>query len=88
MQSNALDAADAAEVTARRQPELPVPGGRGRCRWRHHDLFRPTQPKGVARGNWIQTDPKKGWFTILRLDSPLPPFFDKSWRPREIEPIE
>lgn len=45
----------------------------------------PKQPKGVARGNWIQTDPKKGWFTILRLYSPLPPFFDKSWQPSEIE---
>lgn len=50
--------------------------------------FSPTQPKGVARGNWIQTDPKKGWFTLLRLYSPLPSFFDKSWRPSEIEQVE
>ena len=28
--------------------------------------------------------PGKGWFTILRLYSPLEPFFDKSWRPSEI----
>jgi len=47
--------------------------------------FSPEQPGGVDRGNWIQTDPKKGWFTILRLYSPLPSFFDKSWRPSEIE---
>ena len=47
--------------------------------------FGPTQPEGVARGNWIQTDPEKGWFNILRLYSPLPSFFDKSWRPSEIE---
>jgi len=47
--------------------------------------FGPEQPEGVARGNWIQTDPNKGWFTILRLYSPLPSFFDKSWRPSEIE---
>jgi len=47
--------------------------------------FAPAQPDGVARGNWIQTDPDKGWFTILRLYSPLPSFFDKSWRPGEIE---
>jgi hypothetical protein len=47
--------------------------------------FSPEQPEGVARGNWIQTDPDKGWFTILRLYSPLPSFFDKSWRPSEIE---
>jgi hypothetical protein len=50
--------------------------------------FAPTQPKGVKRGNWIQTDPKKGWFTILRLYSPLEPFFDKSWRPSEIELVK
>lgn len=47
--------------------------------------FAPQQPDGVARGNWIQTDPEKGWFTLLRLYSPLPTFFDKSWRPSEIE---
>jgi hypothetical protein len=47
--------------------------------------FAPEQPDGVARGNWIQTDPKKGWFTILRLYSPLPSFFDKTWRPSEVE---
>jgi hypothetical protein len=28
--------------------------------------------------------PGKGW-TILRLYSPLESFFDKSWRPSEIE---
>ncbi|BCH25983.1 hypothetical protein MesoLjLc_59020 [Mesorhizobium sp. L-8-10] len=47
--------------------------------------FAPEQPEGVGRGNWIQTDPEKGWFTILRLYSPLKPFFDKSWRPSEVE---
>lgn len=50
--------------------------------------FAPEQPDGAADGNWIQTDPEKGWFTILRLYSPLPPFFDKSWRPSEIELVE
>jgi hypothetical protein len=50
--------------------------------------FGPTQPEGVARGNWIQTDPEKGWLTILRLYSPKPSFFDKTWRPSEIEPVE
>jgi hypothetical protein len=45
----------------------------------------PRQPQGVKRGNWIQTMPGKGWFVILRLYSPLEPFFDKSWRPSEID---
>jgi hypothetical protein len=49
--------------------------------------FSPTQPAGVKRGNWIQTMPGKGWFTILRLYSPLEPFFDKTWRPSEIERV-
>jgi hypothetical protein len=47
--------------------------------------FGPRQPDGVKRSNWIQTLPAKGWFTILRLYSPLEPFFDNSWRPTEIE---
>lgn len=46
--------------------------------------FGPTQPAGVKRGNWIQTDPAKGWFVILRLYSPLEPFFAKTWRPSEV----
>jgi hypothetical protein len=50
--------------------------------------FSPEQPEGVARGNWIQTDPAKGWFTILRLYSPMPAFFDKSWQPTEIEIVK
>jgi hypothetical protein len=50
--------------------------------------FSPTQPAGVERGNWIQTDPKKGWFTILRLYSPLEPFFTKAWRPSEVELVK
>jgi hypothetical protein len=45
----------------------------------------PTRPNGVAAGNWIQTDPERGWFVILRLYSPLQSFFDKTWRPGEFE---
>lgn len=47
--------------------------------------FAPEQPDGVARGNWIQTMPDKGWFVILRLYSPLETYFSKEWRPSEIE---
>jgi hypothetical protein len=47
--------------------------------------FGPTQPAGVKQGNWIQTVPGKGWFTILRLYSPLESFFTKEWRLSEIE---
>lgn len=50
--------------------------------------FSPRQPKGVGRGNWIQTDPDKGWFVILRLYGPLEPFFTKEWRISEVELVE
>jgi hypothetical protein len=51
-------------------------------------FFGPTQPAGVDRGNWIQTTPNKGWCALLRLYSPLKPFFDKSWRAGEIEEVK
>lgn len=49
--------------------------------------FGPSKPAGISDGNWIQTVPGKGWSTILRLYSPLEPFFTKEWRPSEIELI-
>jgi hypothetical protein len=49
--------------------------------------FGPNKPDGVRDGNFIQTLPGKGWFVILRLYSPLEPFFDKSWKPSEIEKV-
>lgn len=50
--------------------------------------FAPMQPAGSQRGNWIQTIPGKGWFAVLRLYSPLEPFFTREWRPSEIELVE
>ena len=44
-------------------------------------------PDGVDAGNWIQTVTGKGWFPILRCYSPKASFFDKSWRPGEVEPV-
>jgi hypothetical protein len=49
--------------------------------------FSPKLPDGVKQGNWIQTVPGKGWFVLLRLYSPLETFFDKTWRPGEIEEV-
>jgi hypothetical protein len=49
--------------------------------------FGPKAPAGMEN-NWVQTIPGKGWFMILRLYGPLEPWFDKTWRPGEIEPIE
>ena len=46
--------------------------------------FSPKAPKG-KEANWIQTVPEKGWFSLLRLYSPTEAWFDKTWRPGEIE---
>jgi hypothetical protein len=45
--------------------------------------FGPNPPEGAA--NWLQTVPGKSWSIVLRLDGPLQPFFDGSWRPGELE---
>lgn len=49
--------------------------------------FGPKAPPG-KESNWVQTWPGKGWNVILRLYGPLQPFFDKSWRPSEIEEMK
>jgi hypothetical protein len=46
--------------------------------------FGPEAPEG-KENNWAQTIPGKGWFTIIRLYSPGKAWFDKTWRPGEIE---
>jgi hypothetical protein len=49
--------------------------------------FGPTAPAGKV-DNWIQTVPGKGWFAALRLYGPLEPWFDKTWRPGEIDLLD
>jgi hypothetical protein len=49
--------------------------------------FGPTAPSGLE-ANWIQTVPGKGWWPIVRLYGPLQAWFDRTWRPGEIEPTE
>ena len=49
--------------------------------------FGPTAPVG-HESNWVQTVPGKGWSAILRLYGPLQPWFDKSWKPGEIERVD
>lgn len=46
--------------------------------------FGPKAPEG-KEANWIQTVPGQTWNAILRLYGPLDAWFDKSWRPGEIE---
>jgi hypothetical protein len=50
-------------------------------------FFGPVAPEG-KEANWTQTVPGKGWFTIFRLYGPLDAWFDKTWKPGEIEAIK
>jgi hypothetical protein len=46
--------------------------------------FGPKAPPG-KEANWVQTVPGRGWNTVLRMYGALQPWFDKTWRPGEIE---
>ena len=49
--------------------------------------FGPEAPEG-HEGNWIQTIPEKSYNVILRLYGPLDPWFDKTWKPGDLELVE
>lgn len=51
------------------------------------DIWFGPKPPDRKEVNWIMTVPGKGWFPCLRLYGPLEPWFDKSWRPGEVELI-
>jgi hypothetical protein len=49
--------------------------------------FGPEAPAG-HESNWIQTVPGKGWYPLLRLYGPLDAWFDKTWQPGDLEPLD
>ena len=46
----------------------------------------PKKPAGNV--NWIQTDPAKGWNMLWRIYGPTQAWYDKTWRPSEIELVK
>jgi len=46
--------------------------------------FAPHAPKGWE-GNWVQTMPNKGYNVIFRAYGPTESWFDKSWRPGDLQ---
>lgn len=48
--------------------------------------FGPAPPVGKEL-NWVQTVPGKSWNILLRLYGPEKPWFEKTWRPGEIQPL-
>lgn len=51
------------------------------------DLLFGPEPPTERVGNWVQTEPTKSWYAIMRLYGPLKPWFDKTWVPNDIERI-
>ena len=49
--------------------------------------FGPKAPAG-KEANWIQTVPGKGWNMLWRIYGPLKDWYDKKWRPSEIEVVK
>ncbi|MEH6557357.1 MAG: DUF1254 domain-containing protein [Oceanicoccus sp.] len=47
----------------------------------------PVAPKGYEN-NWIQSNPKKGFFVYMRLYGPLEPYFDKSWKMPDVVKVD
>jgi hypothetical protein len=62
----------------------PTPAAKANADGATTIYFAPERPADANAGNWIQTVPGKGWFTILRLYSPTEAFFFGRWRPGEI----
>jgi len=50
--------------------------------------FGPKKPIDVPEGNFVMTNPDKGWFSILRFYFPEKSFFDKTWRAGEVELVK
>lgn len=78
--------------TARPQEPLPLlaqrcrlKGGQSAVQRRYGSALRP--PEG-QEGNWVQTMPGKGWNTLFRLYAPLQPWFNKSWKLGDFEPVQ
>ena len=49
--------------------------------------FSPTAPAG-KEANWRRTVPRRGFFMILRLYGPTQAYFDKSWKPGDVELVK
>jgi hypothetical protein len=52
------------------------------------DLYYGPEAPAGKEANWTQTVPGKGWFVVLRLYSPTEAWYDKLWRPGEIELVK
>jgi hypothetical protein len=49
--------------------------------------FGPKPPPG-KEGKWVRNMPGKSWSVLLRLYGPLEPWFEKTWKPGDLELLE
>jgi hypothetical protein len=52
------------------------------------DIYFGLQTSAGKEKTLVQPISGKGWNTILRLYGPLEPWFNKTWRPGEIELVQ
>jgi hypothetical protein len=49
--------------------------------------FGPKLPEGAAASNYIGTNDGEGYFVVIRLYSPGQSYFDKTWKPDDLEKL-
>ncbi len=52
------------------------------------DVFFGPEVPADATGNWIKTDPSKGWFAVFRFYGPLEGYIEKTWTLSDFELID
>jgi hypothetical protein len=57
------------------------------ARGAHDVYFGPTKPAQADDTNWIRTLPGDGYFVVLRLYGPGKAFFDRRWKPGDLQPL-
>jgi hypothetical protein len=51
------------------------------------DLYFGPNPPPSGEPNWVKTNPGVGFFLYFRWYGPLEPYFDKTWRLPDVEPL-
>lgn len=52
------------------------------------DLYFGPTPPPQGEKSWVKTKEGEGFFMYLRFYGPLEPFYDKSWRPDDVQLVE
>ena len=52
-----------------------------------YDIYFSYKAPEGKEANWIQTAPGKGWNMLWRIYGPTKPWYDKSWKIGDPEPV-